>query len=229
MKKIKLFTSCLILVLGLSACAANKDAATKKSDTSAAAASQGETGPGATKQGETAQGDTAQGDATQDEAGQGENAAQNGTPESSATEEALKMTQADIYLEEITDFYYTAANAENNSGYLRYRFYVKDGSYFFSFDKRDANGNYAAAEGESGSGAGNVSLGTEERLAFFKLIQTGSIKARDESSENGGSGPWMYLYTEKYPDGLVFHFASATEQTAFEAYCAELAARETQP
>ena len=229
MKKIKLFTSCLLLVLGLSACAANKDAATKKSNTSAAAASQGETGPGATKQGETAQGDTAQGDATQDEAGQGENAAQNGTPESSAAEEALKMTQADIYLEEITDFYYTAANAESNSGYLRYRFYVKDGSYFFSFDKRDANGNYAAAEGESGSGNGNVSLGTEERLAFFKLIQTGSIKARDESSENGGSGPWMYLYTEKYPDGLVFHFASATEQTAFEEYCAELAARETQP
>lgn len=229
MKKIKLFTSCLILVLGLSACAANKDAATKKSDTSAVAASQGETGLSATKQGETAQGDTAQGDATQDEAGQSENAAQNGTPESSATEEALKMTQADIYLEEITDFYYTAANAENNSGYLRYRFYVKDGSYFFSFDKRDANGNYAAAEGESDSGAGNVSLGTEERLAFFKLIQTGSIKARDDSSENGGSGPWMYLYTEKYPDGLVFHFASATEQTAFEAYCAELAARETQP
>ena len=229
MKKIKLFTSCLLLVLGLSACAANKDAATKKSDTSAAAASQGETGPGATKQGETAQGDTAQGDATQDEAGQGENAAQNGTPEISAAEEALKMTQADIYLEEITDFYYTAANAENSSGYLRYRFYVKDGSYLFSFDKRDANGNYAAAEGESGSGAGNVSLGTEERLAFFKLIQNGNIKARDESSENGGSGPWMYLYTEKYPDGLVFHFASATEQTAFEAYCAELAARETQP
>ena len=224
MKKIKLFTSCLILVLGLSACAATKDAATKKSDTNAVTASQGETGPGATKQGETAQGD-----ATQDEAGQGENAAQNGTPESSATEEALKMTQADIYLEEITDFYYTAANAENNSGYLRYRFYVKDGSYFFSFDKRDANGNYAAAEGESGSGAGNVSLGTEERLAFFKLIQNGNVKARDESSENGGSGPWMYLYTEKYPDGLVFHFASATEQTAFEAYCAELAARETQP
>ena len=229
MKKIKLFTSCLILVLGLSACAATKDAATKKSDTNAVTASQGETGPGATKQGETAQGDTAQGDATQDEAGQGENAAQNGTPESSATEEALKMTQADIYLEEITDFYYTAANAENNSGYLRYRFYVKDGSYFFSFDKRDANGNYAAAEGESDSGAGNVSLGTEERLAFFKLIQNGNVKARDESSENDGSGPWMYLYTEKYPDGLVFHFASATEQTAFEAYCAELAARETQP
>ena len=223
MKKIKLFTSCLILVLGLSACAATKDAATKKSDTNAVTASQGETGPGATKQGETAQGDTAQGDATQDEAGQGENAAQNGTPESSATEEALKMTQADIYLEEITDFYYTAANAENNSGYLRYRFYVKDGSYFFSFDKRDANGNYAAAEGESDSGAGNVSL------AFFKLIQNGNVKARDESSENDGSGPWMYLYTEKYPDGLVFHFASATEQTAFEAYCAELAARETQP
>ena len=229
MKKIKLFTSCLILVLGLSACAATKDAATKKSDTNAVTASQGETGPGATKQGETAQGDTAQGDATQDEAGQGENAAQNGTPESSATEEALKMTQADIYLEEITDFYYTAANAENNSGYLRYRFYVKDGSYLFSFDKRDANGNYAAAEGESGSGNGNVSLGTEERLAFFKLIQNGNVKARAVSSENGGSGPWMYLYTEKYPDGLVFHFASATEQTAFEAYCAALAARETQP
>ena len=224
MKKIKLFTSCLLLVLGLSACAANKDAATKKSDTSAAAASQAEA---ATE--ETEPGNAAQGDATQAEAGQGENAAQNGTPESSAAEEVLKMTQADIYLEEITDFYYTAANAENSSGYLRYRFYVKDGSYFFSFDKRDANGNYAAAEGESGSGAGNVSLGTEERLAFFKLIQNGNVKARDESSENDGSGPWMYLYTEKYPDGLVFHFASATEQTAFEAYCAELAARETQP
>jgi lipoprotein len=229
MKKIKLFTSCLLLVLGLSACAANKDAATKKSDTSAAAASQAEAATEETEPGNAAQGDATQGDATQDEAGQGENAAQNGTPESSAAEEALKMTQADIYLEEITDFYYTAANAENNSGYLRYRFYVKDGSYFFSFDKRDANGNYAAAEGESGSGAGNVSLGTEERLAFFKLIQNGNVKARDESSENGGSGPWMYLYTEKYPDGLVFHFASATEQTAFEAYCAELAARETQP
>lgn len=224
MKKIKLFTSCLLLVLGLSACAANKDAATKKSDTSAAAASQAEA---ATE--ETEPGNAAQGDATQAEAGQGENAAQNGTPESSAAEEVLKMTQADIYLEEITDFYYTAANTENSSGYLRYRFYVKDGSYLFSFDKRDANGNYAAAEGESGSGAGNVSLGTEERLAFFKLIQNGNIKARDDSSENGGSGPWMYLYTEKYPDGLVFHFASATEQTAFEAYCAELAARETQP
>lgn len=222
MKKIKLFTSCLILVLGLSACAANKDAATKKSDTSAVTASQGETVPG-----ETEQGQVTQGDAAQEESGQSENAAQSGTPESSAAEEALKMTQADIYLEEITDFYYTAANTENSSGYLRYRFYVKDGSYFFSFDKRDANGNYAAAEGESGSG--NVSLGTEERLAFFKLIQTGSIKARDDSSENGGSGPWMYLYTEKYPDGLVFHFASATEQTAFEEYCAELAARETQP
>lgn len=222
MKKIKLFTSCLILVLGLSACAANKDAATKKSDTSAVTASQGETLPGETEQGQVTQGSAAQG-----ESGQSENAAQSGTPESSAAEEALKMTQADIYLEEITDFYYTAANTENSSGYLRYRFYVKDGSYFFSFDKRDANGNYAAAEGESGSG--NVSLNTEERLAFFKLIQTGSIKARDDSSENGGSGPWMYLYTEKYPDGLVFHFASATEQTAFEAYCAELAARETQP
>ena len=222
MKKIKLFTSCLILVLGLSACAANKDAATKKSDTSAVTASQGETLPGETEQGQVTQGSAAQG-----ESGQSENAAQSGTPESSAAEEALKMTQADIYLEEITDFYYTAANTENSSGYLRYRFYVKDGSYFFSFDKRDANGNYAAAEGESGSG--NVSLNTEERLAFFKLIQTGSIKARDDSSENDGSGPWMYLYTEKYPDGLVFHFASATEQTAFEEYCADLAARETQP
>lgn len=222
MKKIKLFTSCLILVLGLSACAANKDAATKKSDTSAVTARQGETVPGETEQGQVTQGSAAQG-----ESGQSENAAQSVTPESSAAEEALKMTQADIYLEEITDFYYTAANSENNSGYLRYRFYVKDGSYFFSFDKRDANGNYAAAEGESGNG--NVSLNTEERLAFFKLIQTGSIKARDESSESGGSGPWMYLYTEKYPDGLVFHFASATEQTAFEEYCAELAARETQP
>ena len=227
MKKIKLFTSCLILVLGLSACAATKDAATKKSDTNAVTASQAEAATEETEPGNAAQGDATQGDATQDEAGQGENAAQNGTPESSAAEEALKMTQADIYLEEITDFYYTAANAENNSGYLRYRFYVKDGSYFFSFDKRDANGNYAAAEGENG--AGNVSLGTEERLAFFKLIQNGNVKARDESSENGGSGPWMYLYTEKYPDGLVFHFASATEQTAFEEYCAELAARETQP
>ncbi len=51
MKKIKLFTSCLILVLGLSACVANKDAATKKSDTSAVAASQGETVPGETEQG----------------------------------------------------------------------------------------------------------------------------------------------------------------------------------
>ena len=222
MKKIKLFTSCLLLVLGLSACAANKDAATKKSDTSAVAASQGETVPG-----ETEQGPVTQGGAAQEESGQSENTAQSGTPESSAAEAALKMTQADIYLEEITDFYYTAANSENSSGYLRYRFYVKDGSYFFSFDKRDANGNYAAAEGESGNG--NVSLNTEERLAFFKLIQTGSIKARDESSESGGSGPWMYLYTEKYPDGLVFHFASATEQTAFEEYCAELAARETQP
>lgn len=224
MKKIKLLTSCLILVLGLSACTANKDAATKKSDTSAVTASQGET-----VSGETEQGKVTLDSAAQAESGQSANAAQNGTPESSAAEEALKMTQADIYLEEITDFYYTAANAESNSGYLRYRFYVKDGSYFFSFDKRDANGNYTSSEGESGSGAGNVSLGTEERLAFFKLIQTGNVKARDESSENGGSGPWMYLYTEKYPDGLVFHFASASEQSAFEAYCAALAARETQP
>ena len=156
MKKIKLLTSCLLLVLGLSACTANKDAATKKSDTSAVTASQGETVPGETEQGKLTQEGTAQEESAQ-------NAAPSNASENSAAEEALKMTQADIYLEEITDFYYTAANAENNSGYLRYRFYVKDGSYFFSFDKRDANGNYAATEGESGSGAGNVSLGTEER------------------------------------------------------------------
>ena len=131
----------------------------------------------------------------------------------------------DISAEDITDFYYTYDWIGYNAEYLRYRFYVEDGKYFFFHETRGTEDDYGWNTEEDILSSGTKELSGEEWAEFFALLKDGTVKDRSEDVEDGDSGPWMYLYwTGDEGTNQEYTFASYAAESAFVAYCEELAA-----
>ncbi len=130
----------------------------------------------------------------------------------------------DISAEDITDFYYTYSWVGFNAEYLRYRFYVEDGKYFFFYETRGTEDDYGWNTEDDILSNGTKELSEEEWADFFALLKDGTVKDRTENLDDGDSGPWMYLYW-KGDEGTnqEYTFASYATESAFVEFCGGLA------
>ncbi len=129
----------------------------------------------------------------------------------------------DIKKEEINDFYWTVSTSTFPPHFQRYRFYVDDGKPYFYHETRD--GDHFPLYEEDVIVSGTRELPAEEFDKFIESVSGGTVKAREESTETGDSGPWTYLYWENDKDNIQqFSFANRSKEIAFEELCAELLA-----
>ena len=135
----------------------------------------------------------------------------------------------DIAADDITDFYYTKENINYGAFYQRYRFYVEDGKHLFFHETRQRPDDYGPCTEEDTTLTGTVELTEDQWDSFFELVSGGTVTARKESTESGGSGPWLYLYWKndksKYQQ---YSFASYGAQQEFEEFCLALTQRSEQ-
>ena len=128
----------------------------------------------------------------------------------------------DFPLEDITEFYYTVSTSTNPPHYQRYRFYTEDGRYMFYHETREGGG-WPQTEKDI-TASGTVVLSEEQWNQFLNSVKNGTVKAREESLDDGDSGPWLYLYWKgdmsKYQE---FSFLSYGDLLSFETMCEELA------
>ncbi|SEL02600.1 hypothetical protein SAMN04487770_10564 [Butyrivibrio sp. ob235] len=130
----------------------------------------------------------------------------------------------DISEDEINKFYYTIENINYDAYYLRYLFYVEDGKHMFFFEERERKDDYGPTTEEDTIAEAEFELSDDEWSDFVETIKGGLVKARDDNPEDGGSGPWTYLYwsedEDKYQE---YAFKSQGARKEFETLCEVLA------
>lgn len=126
----------------------------------------------------------------------------------------------DIRIEDITDFYYTEENINYDAYYQRYRIYLEDGKHMFFHETRERKDDYGPCTEDDTTLIGTVELTDDQWSQFTDLISGGTVKAREDSADAGGSGPWLYLYW-KDDKGVyqVFSFDSYGTEVKFEEFC----------
>ena len=130
----------------------------------------------------------------------------------------------DIKEDDINEFYYTKENINYDAYYLRYLFYVEDGKHMFFFEERERKGDYGPTGDEDVKAKAEFELTDDEWSDFFEIIKGGEVKAREENTETGGSGPWTYLYWSGDKDRYQqYSFESYGSQKEFESFCEALA------
>ena len=135
-----------------------------------------------------------------------------------------KTVGKDIQTVDITDFYYTVENINYDAYYQRYRFYVEDGRHLFFHETRERKNDYGPCTEEDTTLTGIVELTDEQWTKFTDLVTGGTVKARGDSADSGGTGPWLYLYwTNDKGKYQQFSFDSYETQAKFEEYCLSLA------
>ena len=125
----------------------------------------------------------------------------------------------DVLIGDVTEFYYTLSASTDPPFYQRYRFYTENGAYMFYHETREGGGWPQTEEDITVSGA--VRLTEDAWRAFFGYLAGGTVKPREESLDDGDSGPWMYLYWTG--DQEEYAFPSLDARLAFEAFCQSLA------
>ncbi len=129
-----------------------------------------------------------------------------------------------VGIDDISDFYYTYENINYNAFYQRYRFFIKDGKYMFFHETRERKNDYGPCEEEDAIRKGEFELNEKQWSDFYDLIKEGKANKRNESVEDGDSGPWMFIYSDKLvKEGYEYHFASYDARCKFEDFCASLA------
>ena len=135
----------------------------------------------------------------------------------------VKTVGKDILISDITDFYYTEENINYNAYYQRYRFYVEDGKHIFFHETRKRKDDYGPCTEDDTTLTGTIELTDDKWSEFTELVSGGTVKARKDSADAGGTGPWLYLYWKndkgKYQQ---FAFDSYNTLAEFEAFCFEL-------
>ena len=134
-----------------------------------------------------------------------------------------KIVGKDIRIEDITDFYYTEENINYDAYYQRYRFYIEDGKHVFFHETRERKDDYGPCTEEDTTLIGTVELTDDQWASFVDLVSGGTVKAREDSVDAGGRGPWLYLYWTndkgKYQE---FSFVSYDTEARFEEFCLSL-------
>lgn len=130
----------------------------------------------------------------------------------------------DILLSDVTEFYYTTAASTNPASRQQYRFYMEGEQWWFFHETRQ--GSQWPLTEKDVTACGAKQLSQQEYEQFTACISGGSVIKRTENADSGSRGPWLYLYWKgdkgKYQQ---FSFADYAAQTAFEQFCAELAAQ----
>ncbi|MBO4316860.1 MAG: hypothetical protein J5855_01090 [Mailhella sp.] len=127
----------------------------------------------------------------------------------------------DIKADDITDFYHTVSTSTFPPHYQRYRFCVENGEHRFFHETREGD-HWPLLESDA-TDSGTKILDQDEWAAFFRCVEGGSVKNREEHLESGGSGPWMFLYRKGGPkEGQEFYFSSPEAEFAFLKLCAAL-------
>ena len=139
---------------------------------------------------------------------------------------SAKIVGKDVQTSDITDFYYTEENINYDAFYQRYRFYVEDGKHMFFHETRERRNDYGPCTEDDATLIGTIELTDEQWSEFTGLVSGGTVKAREDSADSGGSGPWLYLYwTDDKGKYQQFSFDSYGTQTKFEEFCRDLAAK----
>ena len=129
----------------------------------------------------------------------------------------------DIAFDDITDFYWTEENINFNAYYQRYRIYAGDGKHLFFHETRERKDDYGPCTEEDITQSGTIELSEEQWSQFCELFNGGTVRAREESTETGGRGPWLYMYWKndksKYQQ---FSFESYETAARFEEFCLSL-------
>lgn len=126
-----------------------------------------------------------------------------------------------IKKEDITDFYFTYDSSTDPPMFQRYRFFKENDVCYFYHETREGR-HWPLTENDI-TVSGKKELTEEEWNTFYGFVEGGTVAARGEHLESGGSGPWTFLYWKK--DKSVyqeFSFASFNEQKSFEDYCIRL-------
>ncbi len=140
-----------------------------------------------------------------------------------------KIVGKDILTSDITDFYYTEENINYDAYYQRYRFYVEDGKHLFFHETRERRNDYGPCTEDDTTLIGTIELTDEQWSQFADLVNGGTVKAREDSAEAGGTGPWLYLYwTNDKGKVQQFSFESYDSQARFEKFCLSLVPDEPQ-
>lgn len=135
-----------------------------------------------------------------------------------------KTVGKDIPVGDVTDFYYTEESINYDAYYQRYHFYVEDGKYMFFHETRERKDDYGPCTEEDVTLIGTVELTDDQWSRFIDLVSGGTVKARKDSAESGGTGPWLYLYwTNDGGKYRQFSFDGHDAQAKFEEFCVSLA------
>lgn len=130
----------------------------------------------------------------------------------------------DITGDDINEFYYTIENINLDAYYLRYKFYAEDGKHKFFFEERERPGEYGPATEEDTIAKCDYELSDKEWSQFCEIITGGTVQGREDNPEDGGKGPWTYLYwtgdRDRYQE---FSFVSQQSRSHFEEMCEALA------
>lgn len=129
----------------------------------------------------------------------------------------------DISTGDFTEFYYTVSSSTYPPEFQRYHFYLEDGEVYFYHETREGD-HWPLTEADV-TVSGTLKLSDEQKAAFFASLEGGTVRARDERNESGGSGPWFYLYWKgdkaKYQE---YSFADYGAESKFLELCLELKA-----
>ena len=133
----------------------------------------------------------------------------------------------DIAFDDITDFYWTEENINFNAYYQRYRIYVEDGKHLFFHETRERKDDYGPCTEEDITQSGTIELSEDQWSQFCELVYGGTVRAREESVDDGGKGPWLFMYwrndKSKYQQ---FSFESYGTEARFEEFCLSLASED---
>ena len=137
---------------------------------------------------------------------------------------SARITNRNIPVADVRDFYYTYENINYNAFYQRYRFYAEDGKYMFFHETRERPNDYGWTTEEDRTAVGTIEIGEAGWAEAMELLKDGTVSRRKDSAEAGDSGPWLYIYWKGDKDkDQVFAFASYKDLKTFEEYCRKLA------
>lgn len=143
--------------------------------------------------------------------------------ENTVTDRNETIRDTGITMDDINDFYYTEEFINFNASYTRYRFYKEEGRYMFFYETRERKDDYGPCTEEDRTSYGTAEIKESEWAEFFSYLKDGSVKNRKEDPDDGGSGPWLFIYTDKGPkEGQEYHFTDYGLLKGFEEYCAKL-------
>ena len=132
-----------------------------------------------------------------------------------------KTVGTDVKMPDITAFYFTYSSSTYPPEFQRYRFLVKNGAHLFHHEKRE--GNHWPLTEKDITVTGTKELSQAEWQQFFNYLKKGKVEKRKEHLEDGGRGPWMFLYW-KGDKGKIqeYSFPSWDAQKSFEEFCIKL-------